>query len=59
MWSGLLCDDTKYYFLKKYKIYIVNRVEGADSFGAGIIYGLLSKRSPRDVIVFNVAAYCL
>ena len=59
MWSGLLYDGTEYYFSKKYKIHIVDRVGGGDSFTAGIIYGLLSERSPGDVIEFAVAASCL
>ncbi|PKM48879.1 MAG: 2-dehydro-3-deoxygluconokinase [Firmicutes bacterium HGW-Firmicutes-7] len=59
MWSGLLYDGTEYYFSKKYKIHIVDRVGGGDSFAAGIIYGLLSERLPRDVIEFAVAASCL
>ena len=59
MWSGLLYDGTDYYFSKKYKIHIVDRVGGGDSFAAGIIYGLLSERSPGDVIEFAVAASCL
>ena len=59
IWSGLLYDGTEYYFSKKYKIHIVDRVGGGDSFAAGIIYGLLSERSPGDVIEFAVAASCL
>jgi len=59
IWSGLLYDGTEYYFSKKYKIHIVDRVGGGDSFAAGIIYGLLSEKLPGDVIEFAVAASCL
>jgi len=59
MWSGLLYDGTEYYFSKKYKIHIIDRVGGGDSFAAGIIYGLLSERLPGDLIEFAVAASCL
>ncbi|MBA7573025.1 2-dehydro-3-deoxygluconokinase [subsurface metagenome] len=59
MWSGLLYDGSEYHFSKKYKIHIIDRVGGGDSFAAGIIYGLLSERLPGDVIEFAVAASCL
>jgi len=59
IWSGLLYDGTEYYFSKKYKIHIVDRVGGGDSFTAGIIYGLLLEKLPGDVIEFAVATSCL
>ena len=59
MWSGLLYNGIEYHFSKKYKIHIIDRVGGGDSFAAGIIYGLLSEKLPGDVIEFAIAASCL
>lgn len=58
-WSGMLYTDGKAYFSKKYALHIVDRVGGGDSFGAGLIYGLLNKEKPQDAIEFAVAASCL
>lgn len=33
-WSAMLYDGTGYYFSKKYKMHIVDRVGGGDSFAA-------------------------
>ena len=38
---------------------IVDRVGGGDSFGAGLIYSLLSGKTPQDALEFAVAASCL
>ncbi len=59
LWSAMLYDGSDYYFSKKYSIHIVDRVGGGDSFGAGLIYGLINQYSPRDTIEFAVAASCL
>jgi len=40
-WSGLLYDGRNYYFSNKYKVYILDRVGGGDSFTAGLIFALL------------------
>jgi len=58
-WSGLLYDGKNYYFSNKYKIHILDRVGGGDSFAAGLIYALLQKRPSAGVINFAVAASCL
>jgi len=58
-WSGLLYDGINYYFSNKYKIHILDRVGGGDSFVAGLIFALLQKKLPEDVINFAVAASCL
>ena len=34
-WSAMLYDGTDYYFSKKYKMHIVDRVGGGDSSGSG------------------------
>ena len=46
-------------FSKKYAVHIVDRVGGGDSFGAGLIYSLLSGYDMQDTIEFAVAASCL
>lgn len=58
-WSALLYDGQGFYKSKKYNINIVDRVGGGDSFGAGLIYGLLSDYNMQDTIEFAVAASCL
>lgn len=60
-WSGILYDSNneKPYYSKKYDIQIVDRVGGGDSFTAGIIYSLITKKECQEVIEFAVAASCL
>ena len=59
-WSGMLYDGTNAYFSGKYEIRnIVDRVGGGDSFGAGIIYGMLSDMQCQDTLEFAAAASCL
>ena len=58
-WSGMLFTAGEAYFSKKYSIHIVDRVGGGDSFGAGLIYSLLSGYTAQETIEFAVAASCL
>ena len=58
-WVGMLYDGQSFYFSKEYPLHIVDRVGGGDSFGAGLIYALLSGKSSRDAISFAVAASAL
>lgn len=58
-WSAMLYDGTNYYFSKKYKMHIVDRVGGGDSFGAGLICAFLNHNTPQDSIEFAVASSCL
>ena len=39
-WAGMLYDGKDYCFSKEYKLHIVDRVGGGDSFGGGLIYAL-------------------
>lgn len=57
-WSAMLYDG-QYHFSKKYKMHIVDRVGGGDSFGGGLIYALLQGYDPDRVIEFAAAASCL
>jgi 2-dehydro-3-deoxygluconokinase len=55
----MLYDGEDYYFSKSYHLHIVDRVGGGDSFGAGLIYSLLSGKSSQAAIEFAVAASAL
>ena len=46
-------------FSTTYRIQLVDRVGGGDSFGGGLIYALLSGYSDQEAIDFAVAASCL
>ena len=58
-WGGMLYDGQDFYFSKEYKLHIVDRVGGGDSFGAGLIYALLDGKSMQETIEFAVAASAL
>ncbi|MDR1025385.1 MAG: sugar kinase [Treponema sp.] len=58
-WAAMLYDGGAFYFSKKYPIRIVDRVGGGDSFGAGLIYGLIKGLPPQETLEFAVAASCL
>ncbi len=58
-WAAMLYDGSDYYFSRQYRMHIVDRVGGGDSFGAGLIYSLLEGKSAQDTIEFAVAASCL
>ncbi len=60
-WSGMLYDAAteEYCFSKKYDLHIVDRVGGGDSFGAGLIYSLLSGKGTQGAVEFAVAASAL
>ena len=60
-WSGLLYNakKEKVVFSPNYKIHLVDRVGGGDSFAAGLIYGLICGKDDQEVIDFAVASSCL
>lgn len=58
-WAGMLYTDGEAHFSKQYRMHIVDRVGGGDSFGGGLIYALLSDYAPDEAINFAVAASCL
>ena len=58
-WAAMLYDGDDFYFSKQYRMHIVDRVGGGDSFGGGLIYSLLSGYAPQQTIEFAVAASCL
>ena len=58
-WAGMLYSGGQAYFSATYRIHIVDRVGGGDSFGGGLIYSLLTGKAPQEAINFAVAASCL
>ena len=58
-WSAMHYDGNDYYFSKKYKMHIVDRVGGGDSFGGGLICACLNGYDPQATFEFAVAASCL
>ena len=59
VWSAMLYTEGQAYFSKKYNVHIVDRVGGGDSFGAGLIYSLISGFDCQKTIEFAVGASCL
>lgn len=60
-WSAMLYDAAQNCacFSKEYDIQLVDRVGGGDSFAAGLIYGLVTKKDNQKTIEFATAASCL
>ncbi len=58
-WAGMLYSDSAAVFSPTYRVHIVDRVGGGDSFGAALIYSQLTGMDNQDAINFAVAASCL
>ena len=58
-WAAMLYTDGQAYFSPTYRVHIVDRVGGGDSFGGGLIYSQLMGMEPQKSINFAVAASCL
>lgn len=58
-WAAMLYSEGRAYFSRTYRIHIVDRVGGGDSFGGGLIYSLLSGLDSQKAIDFAAAASCL
>ena len=60
-WAGMLYDAAtgEANLSKSYALHIVDRVGGGDSFGAGLIYSLLTGKDDKAAIEFAVAASAL
>ncbi len=58
-WAGMLYQGEQAYFSTTYRIHIVDRVGGGDSFGGGLIHALVRTFDPQAAIDFAVAASCL
>jgi 2-dehydro-3-deoxygluconokinase len=58
-WAGMIYDNGSAHFSTTYRVHIVDRVGGGDSFGGGLIYALRSGYDDQKAIDFAVAASCL
>lgn len=58
-WAALLSDGRQCYLSKSYRMWIIDRVGGGDSFSGGLIYGMLTGMSSQQAIDFAAAASCL
>jgi 2-dehydro-3-deoxygluconokinase len=60
-WSAALWDHQRATFVQsqRYDVRLVDRIGGGDSFAAGLIYGLVTGRSPDAALRFAVAASAL
>jgi 2-dehydro-3-deoxygluconokinase len=60
-WSGALWDDSAraFHHSQRYDVRIVDRIGGGDSFAAGLIFGLVTGRTPEKALRFAVAASAL
>ena len=60
-WSAVIYDKATGDFQQSqhYDVRLVDRIGGGDSFAGGLIYGLVSGKSPIDALRFAVAASAL
>lgn len=59
-WSACLHNRERFLMSRHYDItHIVDRVGGGDSFGGGLIYGLMCLPTHEEALEFAVAASCL
>lgn len=58
-WVGILFDGKECYLSKTYRLHIVDRVGGGDSFGGGLIYSLLKGKTPAQAVEFAATASAL
>jgi 2-dehydro-3-deoxygluconokinase len=60
-WSAVFWDAAKSTMnqSQRYNVRLVDRIGGGDSFAAGLIYGLVTGRTPEDSLRFAVAASAL
>lgn len=60
-WSAVLWDAgaASFHESPRYDVSLVDRIGGGDSFAAGLIFGLVTGRSPEEALRFAVAASAL
>ena len=59
-WAACMHNRERFMLSRHYDItHIVDRVGGGDSFGGGLIYGLMSLPTQEEALEFAVAASCL
>ena len=55
-WSAAVCDGHTLYRGKQYKLHIVDRVGGGDSFASGFLHGIVSGMTMENSLEFAIAA---
>jgi 2-dehydro-3-deoxygluconokinase len=60
-WSAVLWEASAkaMHRSQRYDVRLVDRIGGGDSFAGGLIYGLITGRTPQDALRFAVAASAL
>ena len=58
-WAGMLYDGVSCCFSREYRLHIVDRVGGGDSFCGGLIYALMNGRDTQQAVDFAAAASAL
>ena len=58
-WSACLYNGHEFILSDEYRIHLVDRIGGGDSFASGLIYGLLSGMTDEEALQFGTAASCL
>jgi 2-dehydro-3-deoxygluconokinase len=58
-WAGILYDGKDFYASREYRIHLVDRVGGGDSFCGGLIYALMNSYPLQKTIDFAAAVSCL
>ena len=60
-WSAVLWDEATgaFHHSQHYDVRLVDRIGGGDSFAGGLIYGLVTGRTPEAALRFAVAASAL
>ena len=54
-WAGMLYSDGKACFSHNYRVHIVDRVGGGDSFASGLIYGLMTTENAEMAVNYGAA----
>ncbi|HIS30792.1 MAG TPA: sugar kinase [Candidatus Limivivens intestinipullorum] len=58
-WSAMIYTGQEAYFSPEYRVQLVDRVGGGDSFAGALIYAMNSGYGPQHAIDFAAAASCL
>ena len=58
-WSAIMYDGNTYFIGDKYRIHLIDRIGGGDSFCAGLIYGILKEFPKQKALDFAIASSCL
>ncbi len=58
-WSGIVYNGKEFYVSKKYDIHLIDRGGGGCAFAAGLIFGLINKKSLKEAIEFAIASSAL